>query len=84
MREKRESLEQQEHPPPPTPTISKEVTGVHPMGQRELAKRLGLKSHSTLSYQKHKPTFPQWSQARDKDGIARRFEPRSQLFYPVG
>ena len=53
-----------------------------PMGQRELAKRLGLRSHSQLSYRRLKLDFLEWSRERDPDGIGWRFDPESKLFYP--
>lgn len=68
--------------PAPTPKLSG-TPGLHPMGQRELAKRLGLKSHSPLTAKKLDPDFDEWSQERDPNGINWRFDAESKLFYPV-
>lgn len=47
--------------------------------QAELAKRLDLNS-STVGRRKSDPDFPEWSQSKDPEGIAWKYEPDSKLF----
>ena len=47
--------------------------------QAELAKRLDLNS-STVGRRKSDPDFAEWSQSKDPEGIAWRYEPDSKLF----
>ncbi len=85
-----------QEPTPPTKTIKRdsasqesnteisvETPEIHPMGQRELSKRLGLKSHTYLTTKKLEPGFPEWSRERDRNHIGWRFDAESKLFYPV-
>nr|MCU0552686.1 hypothetical protein [Leptolyngbya sp. Prado105] len=50
--------------------------------QGELAKRFGVAQQS-LTYQRSKPSFTQWSRSQDPEGIAWNFEPVEKYFYPV-
>ena len=50
--------------------------------QAELAKRLDLNS-STVGRRKSDPDFEEWSQSKDPEGIAWRYEPDSKLFVAV-
>jgi hypothetical protein len=60
-----------------------------PLNQSELAKRLinpetGIPyTPGSISRQKLKEDFPQWSQARDPLGVGWEFELNDGLFYPV-
>lgn len=60
-----------------------------PLNQSELAKRLinpetGIHyTPGSISRQKLKEDFPQWSQARDPLGVGWEFELNDGLFYPV-
>ncbi len=60
-----------------------------PLNQSELAKRLinpetGIPyTPGSISRQKLKQDFPQWSQARDPLGVGWEFELNDGLFYPV-
>lgn len=47
-----------------------------------LAKRLGVSSQA-LTWRRSQPDFAQWSQAKDLENIAWRFDPTSKSFYPV-
>jgi Cu2+-exporting ATPase len=56
-----------------------------PMGmlkQSDLARRFGLTSQ-TLTYQRTKPGFIDWSRARDPEGFAWFFEPATKCYYTV-
>ncbi len=55
---------------------------LHPMGQRELAKRLGV-AHSNVAYHTKKSDLIDWSREHDPDQIGWRFDPNSKLFYPA-
>ena len=50
--------------------------------QAELAKRLDLNS-STVGRRKSDPDFEEWSQSKDPEGIAWKYEPDSKLFVAV-
>lgn len=50
--------------------------------QASLAKRLGV-SPSLISQQKDKEGFSEWSQSRDPDGVAWRYDSQSKQFYPL-
>ncbi|BAZ44043.1 hypothetical protein NIES4102_10470 [Chondrocystis sp. NIES-4102] len=50
--------------------------------QAELAKRLDLNS-STVGRRKSDPDFEEWSQSKDPEGIAWRYESESKLFVAV-
>ena len=50
--------------------------------QAELAKRLDLNS-STVGRRKSDPDFAEWSQSKDPEGIAWKYEPDTKLFVPV-
>lgn len=51
--------------------------------QAELAKRLGV-SHSSISRQKDKEFFSEWSQSKDTDGVAWRYDSQSKQFLAAG
>lgn len=63
--------------------VKAEVQRLHPMKQRKLAGRLGLKSHTSLTTKKWALDFTEWSEERDPDRIGWRFDQESELFYPV-
>lgn len=50
--------------------------------QAELAKRLDLNS-STVGRRKSDPDFEEWSQSKDPEGVAWRYEPDTKLFVAV-
>ncbi|MGB5635703.1 MAG: hypothetical protein WBM44_15905 [Waterburya sp.] len=50
--------------------------------QAELAKRLDLNS-STVGRRKSDPDFPEWSQSKDPEGIAWKYESDSKLYVAV-
>ena len=50
--------------------------------QAELAKRLDLNS-STVGRRKSDPDFEEWSQSKDPEGIAWKYEPDTKLFVAV-
>ncbi len=50
--------------------------------QAELAKRLDLNT-STVGRRKSDPDFEEWSQSKDPEGIAWRYEPETKLFIAV-
>ena len=50
--------------------------------QAELAKRLDLNT-STIGRRKSDPDFEEWSQSKDPEGIAWRYEPATRLFEAV-
>ena len=50
--------------------------------QAELAKRLDLNS-STVGRRKSDPDFAEWSQSKDPEGVAWKYEPDTKLFVPV-
>jgi Cu2+-exporting ATPase len=56
-----------------------------PMGmmkQSDLARRFGLTSQ-TLTYQRTKPGFIDWSRTRDPEGFAWFFEPATKCYYTI-
>ena len=58
-------------------------SGLRPMRLRELAERLGQKSHSQVSKIKSSTGFSDWSKDKDPEGVAWRYDAESKLFYPV-
>ena len=54
----------------------------HSLIQAELAKRLDLNS-STIGRRKSDPDFPEWSQSKDPEGIAWKYEPETKLYVKV-
>ena len=50
--------------------------------QAELAKRLDLNS-STVGRRKSDPDFEEWSQSKDPEGIAWKYESEDKLFLPI-
>jgi len=52
------------------------------MGQRQLAKRLGV-AHVTIGRRQEREDFISWSQEHDPDQVGWRFDPDSKLFCPV-
>jgi len=96
LRQKVDAIASTQKPTPPTNAItsdsalqesntvtSVETPEIHPIGQRELSKRLGLKSHTYLTTKKLEPGFPEWSRKRDCSGLGWRFDAEAKLFYPV-
>lgn len=69
--------EQPAESPPPTPAPS----GLA-LIQADLAKRLDL-NPSTVGRRKGDPEFPEWSQSRDPEGIAWKYDPEAKLFVPA-
>jgi Cu2+-exporting ATPase len=65
-----------------TATETKQVLHEHQLTQQELAKRLGLNS-KTLSRQRSKPDFTNWSKAKDPEGIGWAYNPASRIFHKV-
>ncbi len=50
--------------------------------QAELAKRLDLNS-STVGRRKSEPDFEEWSQSKDPEGVAWKYEPETKLYVAV-
>ena len=61
---------------------STEVNTDRSLIQAELAKRLDLNS-STVGRRKSDPDFAEWSQSKDPEGVAWKYEPESKLYVPV-
>jgi hypothetical protein len=61
----------------PTPTAPSQT-----LIQSELAKRLDTTS-STIARRKEGEDFPEWSQSKDPEGLAWRYDPESKLFTTV-
>lgn len=59
------------------------TTSITLLAQASLAKRLGV-SHSSISRQKDKEGFSEWSQSRDPDGVAWRYDSQSKQFLAAG
>lgn len=79
-------LKKQEEPEPPAPLPAPEpVAEPTPAApsqtliQSELAKRLDTTS-STIARRKEAEDFPEWSQSKDPEGLAWRYDPESKLF----
>lgn len=68
---------------PSDPLVAAGNLKLHPMRQRDLAKRLGLNGHSAITYHKKKGDLNEWSKQHDPNGIGWRFDDLSVLFYPV-
>jgi len=82
-------LKKQEEPEPPAPApVSAPVAEPAPTApsqtliQSELAKRLDTTS-STIARRKEAEDFPEWSQSKDPEGLAWRYDPESKLFMTV-
>ena len=58
------------------------INAGHSLIQAELAKRLDLNS-STVGRRKSDPDFEEWSQSKDPEGIAWRYESESKLYIAV-
>lgn len=54
----------------------------HSLIQAELAKRLDLNS-STVGRRKSDPDFPEWSQSKDPEGIAWKYEAETKMYVAV-
>ena len=54
----------------------------HSLIQAELAKRLDLNS-STVGRRKSEPDFEEWSQSKDPEGVAWKYEPDTKLYVAV-
>ncbi|MBE9044391.1 hypothetical protein IQ255_08235 [Pleurocapsales cyanobacterium LEGE 10410] len=61
---------------------SPSIDAHHSLIQAELAKRLDLNS-STVGRRKSDPDFEEWSQSKDPEGIAWRYESETKLFIAV-
>jgi hypothetical protein len=68
----------------PSPTsVDKPVDDVDKvLTQAELSKRLGV-DPATLSKNRAKPNFPEWSQGKDPKGMAWRYLPGAKRYTPV-
>jgi hypothetical protein len=64
----------------PNPDIS--IDAGQSLIQAELAKRLDLNS-STVGRRKSDPDFEEWSQSKDPEGIAWRYESETKMFVAV-
>jgi hypothetical protein len=53
-----------------------------PLIQAELAKRLDVHA-STVGKRKSEEDFPEWSQSRDPEGIAWKYDPETKEFTPI-
>jgi hypothetical protein len=53
-----------------------------PLIQAELAKRLDVHA-STVGKRKSEEDFPEWSQSRDPEGIAWKYDPDTKEFTPI-
>ncbi|WP_448596873.1 HMA2 domain-containing protein [Thermoleptolyngbya sp.] len=58
------------------------VTLPEPLTQRDLAERLGVASQS-ITPRRQQPTFQDWSQEQDPEGIAWCYRPESGTFHPL-
>jgi hypothetical protein len=64
---------------------TKEVASIdagHSLIQAELAKRLDLNS-STVGRRKSEPDFEEWSQSKDPEGVAWKYEPDTKMYVAV-
>ena len=68
-------------PAPETASQSQE-TGLKPMIQGDLAKRLDVHS-STVGKRKNDPDFSDWSQSKDPDGIAWKYSRKRRMYVPI-
>ncbi|MBJ7900829.1 MAG: hypothetical protein GC158_13150 [Cyanobacteria bacterium RI_101] len=80
-------LKKEEPPEPPAPVSAPvaEPAATAPsqtLIQSELAKRLDTTS-STIARRKEGEDFPEWSQSKDPEGLAWRYDPESKLFMTV-
>lgn len=63
--------------------ISSDLPGNSPgVNLTQLARRLGV-SKSVISNRKNRADFEEWSKGKDPEGVAWRYHPGSQKFYPV-
>jgi hypothetical protein len=74
---------QQSHPTSSqSPSNTLEAPEGQALIQAELAKRLDI-NPSTVGRRKSDPDFPEWSQSKDPDGIAWKYDPQTKLFVPA-
>ncbi|EKQ67682.1 hypothetical protein OsccyDRAFT_3968 [Leptolyngbyaceae cyanobacterium JSC-12] len=66
----------------PTDGDQPAVTLPEPLTQRELAERLGVASQS-ITPRRQQPTFKDWSQEQDPEGIAWCYRTESGTFHPL-
>jgi hypothetical protein len=73
--------EQHSHP---SPTLVDNTVDIvdETLTQAELSKRLGV-DPATLSKNRAKPNFPEWSQGKDPKGMAWRYLPEAKRYTPV-
>jgi hypothetical protein len=82
LAELKEARQQSHNPPPQSSANSQEAPEGLALIQSELAKRLDINA-STVGRRKSEPDFPQWSQSKDPDGIAWKYDPETKLFVPA-
>lgn len=67
---------------PPKSTIITEENDIELVTQVELAERLGV-HRATLTKNRDKVNFANWSKKKDPDGFAWRYDPGSERFYQI-